>query len=543
MSSNHRTQSAKALVSLAFRCLAVCLVPACDQLLGLDDYHVQATQPVSGSNAMAQVPDAAATTAPGCMKHQDCMTFASQLAEPSARDASVCVKSTGTCVKLLSDACQKVTGDYRDDQAIFLGTLFSTSGAQGSVNRAREQSVILAVDEINQLGGIPSAAPATEARRLVLVSCDEADLRGAGRHLVNDLRVPAIIGPNTSQDTLDLSNDLTIAAGTLVMSPTAVASSIADLIDADLTWQMVPSDVQRVPLMIHEINRLELELRVARKSASLKLAVIYRDDALGEGTRVALNALTWNGKALADPSNLEMQVRIRPYNPSGVEPALIDSMRQFAPDVVVLVGTAEAITQGMVPLERGWTAPNRPEYVLIESEKTPELLEAVAGDASLRRRIRGTGALPAARSAQINQAFIVSYTARHPDEASDLFGMGPAYDATYAIAFSIAALRGGMISGSTIARTLPLLASGGMDVELQSSKTLSAFRALAEGSPISVIGTTAPLRWDARGAVVDGTIELWCISEAGGKPGYDSSGVSSDLASDVIQGKYVQCAP
>jgi len=533
--------NAKVVVSTAFRALPLCAIWACGEVLGLDEYQVQAAQAGAGASGIEQVQPGAPVGAHSCKSHRDCQPDAGSSLDEAAEDASVCELSTGRCVKLLSDECQTVTGDYRNDRAIILGSMFSLSGAQGSVNRARERSVILAIDEINKLGGIPSAVPGNETRPLVLVSCDEADLLRAGKHLVEDLHVSAIIGPNTSQDTLDLSNQLTISAGTLVISPTAVASSIADLLDDDLTWQMVPSDVQRVPLMIHEINRIELLLRDARKTANLKLAVIYRDDALGEGTRVALNALKFNGKTLADPANLETHVRIRPYPPSGPDSALIDSMRQFAPDIVVLVGTAEAITHGMVPLERGWSGANRPEYVLIESEKTPELLDAVSRDVSLRKRIRGTGAQPAARSALVNQAFIVSYTARHPDEPSDLYGMGPAYDATYAVAFGIAALRGGPISGRAISRVLPSLSSGGMDVELQSSKTLSAFRSLAEGTPISVIGTTAPLRWDSRGAVVGGTIALWCISEVAGKPTYGTTGVRSDLATQTFQGDYVQC--
>ena len=90
------------------------------------------------------------------------------------------------------------------------------------------------------------------------MSCDEStNLLRAGGHLVNDLHVPAIVGPNTSQDTLDVSTKVTVPGGTVVMSPTGVASSIAALTDNDLTWLMVPSDVQRAPLMIESDQRSE----------------------------------------------------------------------------------------------------------------------------------------------------------------------------------------------------------------------------------------------------------------------------------------------
>lgn len=482
-----------------------------------------------------------------CTTHRDCVQRGYQLDRGGDGPMPmICIKTASRCVPLLTAECTKVTGDYLDDQAIILGSMFSTSGAQAEVNLAREKSAILAIDEINMAGGVPAGATSAGGRPLVLVSCDEAKLLQAGAHLVNDLHVPAIIGPNTSQDVLDLSNKLTIAASTLVVSPTAVASSIADLLDDDLTWQMVPTDVQRAPLMTQEIAALEARLRVERGQPTLKLAIIYRDDALGQGTRLALNAVMFNGKSLSDPLNLGANVRISPYQANSPDQAaLVNTNAKFAPDIVVLVGTAEAITKIMVPLENAWNGPpnSRPEYVLIDSSRTPELIEAVKGNSDLRRRIRGTGATPDARSVPVNEAFMVSYATRHPDESANLYGMGPSYDSVYAVAYAIAALRGGPITGPTLARALPMLASGGSEVELQSSKVLLAFRKLTEGTPLTVIGTTAPLQWDDHGAVVGGTVELWCIADTSGKPGYSSSGVSLDLASGLIRGQYVQCPP
>jgi hypothetical protein len=192
----------------------------------------------------------------------------------------------------------------------------------------------------------------------------------------------------------------------------------------------------------------------------------------------------------------------------------------------------------MVPLERGWpvSSTHRPEYVLMESSRTAELLSAVTGNQDLRHRIRGTGATPAMRSIPVNDGFRISYSARFPGRPADLFGMGPAYDATYAIAYGIAALRGGEISGRSIARR-------GDDIELQGSKVLSAFRALTQGSPVSIIGASAPLKWREQGAIAGGTIELWCISDTLGKPNYASSGLTLDLATGEFFGQYTQCSP
>ena len=137
---------------------------------------------------------------------------------------------------------------FRSDDAIVIGSLFSTQGAQAATNIARQQSAMLAVTQINSVGGVP--ADDGTPRKLVLVSCNETtDLMRAGDHLVNELDVPAIVGPNTSQDTLDLSGSVSVPGGTVVMSPTAVASSIAALSPGDMSCSAATTSAGRAPAL------------------------------------------------------------------------------------------------------------------------------------------------------------------------------------------------------------------------------------------------------------------------------------------------------
>jgi branched-chain amino acid transport system substrate-binding protein len=166
-----------------------------------------------------------------CLTNVECTERATAPPSTPARCAAdggarvvpaICLRPEARCVELLSEDCHEVTGNYRDDDAIILGTLFSTTGDQAATNLQRQRSATLAAEEINMVGGVPAASGAANPRPLVMVSCDEAAmlLRAAG-HLVNDLRVPAIVGPNTSRDTIDLSNKLTVAAGTVLRRPPA----------------------------------------------------------------------------------------------------------------------------------------------------------------------------------------------------------------------------------------------------------------------------------------------------------------------------------
>jgi ABC-type branched-subunit amino acid transport system substrate-binding protein len=468
--------------------------------------------------------------------------------------AGACIKKPhGHCVQLLSEDCDTITGDYTDDNAIFIGSLFSTKGPTAATNLPRQQSAALGVEEINSKGGVPGGETSADGRPLVMISCDEStNLVRAATHLVSDLQVPAIVGPNTSQDTLDVSTKVTVKGGTVVMSPTGVASSIADLSDNDLTWLMVPSDVQRAPLMIDQINTLEAEIKAADTTkTTVKLGVIYRDDALGQGTRAALSSLMINGQPLSGTAN-QKAVQIDPYNGADANQNAIVTKytTTFLPDIIVLAGTAEAITKVMQPIEAAWLGPTPPaspppQYILIDSTKVPELITAVTGNDSLRTRVRGTGITPGPSGpntpAETFTQFQQNYAGRYPNSSTTISGMGPAHDAAFAIGLALGATRTQEVSGASVAQGLRKLAGGATMVETTPENVLRAMQKLGAGEKVSAIGTFGMLDWDDNGAVQGGTLEIWCIGSSGGKPTYNSSGLTFDIMTQKKSGTYMAC--
>jgi ABC-type branched-subunit amino acid transport system substrate-binding protein len=539
-----RTRRLTRPFSLALLALAL----ACNNILGLNDFEPLAARGTAGVDGVGASADhSTAAGAASCDSNAQCRELAAQTAGAAggASDVSVCVKPEHRCVRLQSEDCDVVAGEPIDDTAILIGTLFSTKGAQAATNLPRQQSATLAIEEINRAGGVPGAT-GERPRPLVVVSCDESvNLLRAGNHLANELHVPAIIGPNTSQDTIELSNQVTTPAGTLIITPTAVASSIADLADDDFSWMMVPSDVQRAPLMIREVNDRETNIRTERGNAGVKLGIVFRNDALGIGTRTSLNDLVLNGKPLADPSNTGAKgyVTIDGYDPNAPDQsAIVQKYIAFAPDILVLAGTAEAVTKVLLPLEQGWTAPQRPSYILIDSEKVPELLNAASKDDDLRSRVRGTGVTPTADCAANFNAFSLDYLARYQQGVGPS-GMGPSYDAAYSVAYALAATRDLPVSGANLAQGLRKLSGGSTRIDVGSVKLLAAFQLLSAGQNINGLGTFLPLEWNAKGAVVGGNIEVWCIGRSPGGPVYQSSGFTLDLKTQTYTGTYTACAP
>jgi branched-chain amino acid transport system substrate-binding protein len=465
---------------------------------------------------------------------------------------AVCVRPQQKCVTLTSVDCRTITGDYKNPNAIVIGSLFTTSGAQGGTNIARQQSATLAVEEINASqngGGIPGP-PGTPARPLVMVSCDETSRDRAAGHLVNDLQVPAIVGPNLSQDVLDLTTNLTAKAGTLMITPTSVASPIADLPDNDLTWRLVPSDTQRAALMIAQLNQMEADIRAALPGQPsprpVRMAIIYRNDALGQGSFNAMSAIVFNGAALSAPINANATtgaVRIKAYNPTAPEPAIASEIAAFAPDIVALFGTAESITKEMTPLEANLQADGgatKPQYMLIDSNKVKEVTDLITArngvDPGLRSRIRGTGLISEGTSAQVFTQFNLAYAQRYGAPAS-VSSMGPSYDATYAIAYALASKREQPVTGANIAAGFRKLSGGATVINIGSQRILAAYQALTAGDNIQAIGTFGALEWDAKGDFF-GTIEMWCV---GTGPNFGSSGLLFNVKTQTPSGTYTPC--
>lgn len=510
--------------------------------------------------------------APECVTNMECTARASA---GGTTVPAVCVQTPAPhCATLTSEDCTTVTGDYLDDDAVVIASLLSTTGAQAATNIPRQQAAIMAVEEINATnasGGIIQSDRPGDARKLVMVSCDEvANLPRVATHLITELGVPAIVGPNLSQDVLDLTTGnpaiglpSSALSGTALLSPTAVASAIATIPDNGLTYMMVPSDIQRVPLMKTRINAVETAVKAARSKTSIKLAIYYRNDALGQGTVDGLTSLTVNGTSLATAINLG-KAREDAYDAASTDnSALVQSYVQFQPDIVVVVGAAEAVKYFTTPLEAAWQAAlptmPKPYYIAIDSTKVQDLITAVTGNDELRQRWSGTGITPTTETQPVFSAFQIAYGQRWKDgtgnpQPATQSGMGPAYDAVYTIALALVGIKD--VTGAAIATGMPRLATNQTQCQYDASGVLAPCFSLSDtrtlyqnmgrilaAQPVSELATFGRLEWTPQGAKSSGLIEIWCINGSGPKPVFASSGLTYDVKSQTAAGTYVQCGP
>ena len=103
--------------------------------------------------------------------------------------------------ELFKHGCSRVYGVELDDadafreDTILLGSVLPFSGDLSSKGPKMEQGVRLAVDEINEAGGILG-------KKMAVLFCDSAtsskNAKRALEHLVSLERIPAVIGPASS---------------------------------------------------------------------------------------------------------------------------------------------------------------------------------------------------------------------------------------------------------------------------------------------------------------------------------------------------------
>jgi hypothetical protein len=518
---------------------------------------------------------------PSCTSNLQCTMEASMGRDVEIPAACIGRGDDRHCEPLLSETCYKVTAGtgsaddlndaYKNDESIIIGSLLETGGPEGmgstgQTNQRREESAILAVQEINIAGGIPGST-LDSPRPLVMVHCDTSTNLlgpgGAAEHLIERLRVPAIVGPNQSQDVLDLT-PYSASRHTVVLSPTGVASSIADIADDGFSYQMVPNDLQRAPLLNDQINALERAIREATpdQPVVVRMAVLFRDDALGQGTQRALNSLTFNGTSLAQSPNRNEAALIKGYDASdtGEDERILSALLEHRPHIIAVAGNQELITRFISgrasdpptsKLEERWEANNpgapRPLYVGIDSSKNSALFAAARNDAmgnELRKRVRGTGVTPGAESQSVFDQFTTQYLIKHPDNTANVSGMGSTYDAVYAIAFAIAASEEArteaLITGDEVKAGLTHL-SGGATIKIEQSTITAAFQKLVAGERISAIGTFGPMAWNQSGAKSGGLIEVWCVRAqaiANAPAVAESAGRLYDVGTDRLTGTF-----
>jgi ABC-type branched-subunit amino acid transport system substrate-binding protein len=442
-------------------------------------------------------------------------------------EPSVCVNDA--CVKLKSDECQFLSGPVDDDRAILMGSLLDQTGGDKINGAFRQNAIELAVAEINAAGGVPTA-DGCGSRPLVYVSCDDTktspdgglgypNRRRAANHLAVELKTAGVIGGNNSNNTVELSTNITNPAKALMIAPTAGASEITTVANATqdgtrMLWRVVPSDALQAKAVAKYGEKVAQELN---KPTTLKVAIINRNDTFGNGLRDGVKQFfPVNGKPWTDASNTA-NVLERSYAttaPIDYATPLADLVA-FRPDLIFWFGLGEITPNIIVPYEKT-AGINQPQWVSSTSGQRAEMITAIRDDAAfkatgIQARVRGT-------SAQLTTAlsqdfFNFRYKAKYAEPKTPSFGITQSYDAAYLIALAAAATKPtyAQVSSFDVAKGMSKTVGGTEIVNVGPTKLKAAMEKLRTGAAIDFNGASGALDFKPEVGEADGDYAIWCL--------------------------------
>lgn len=386
-------------------------------------------------------------------------------------------------------------GELETANPVLLGTLLPRTGPLANYGVPMERGIALALSEINEAGGIGG-------RPVGAIACDsETDMtagKAAMAHLA-DARLPAVIGAAASSVTLPVFEDAAHPRYVLMMSPSSTSPAISTLDDDNLLWRTAPSDSDQGAGVVR--NLLE--------EGYPRVAMVHRDDAYGQGIANTIEARYCSTGTCSQSTWLRRGYPAHDW--AAALDALVDSVTQFQADVVVLVSFSD---DGLGLLD-ALRAAGITSFVATDGLRTAELSDHLK-TAEERCSLLGFAAAPL--HGPTYEAFALRFEA-HWSEAPGAF-VAHAYDATYALAYALAAARGAdgeSPLGPQVAAAL-LKITNGQGIEVGPTDWPTGISAItADGSPgIDLAGASGDLNFDANGDV-SGEVGAWRVDPATGE--------------------------
>ena len=400
------------------------------------------------------------------------------LALTAARAVLACVLLLG-----LASACDDGSPEADDAPALKIGLLLNFSAESEAKARDRERAFDLAVKHINAAGGVlgrPVETVSRDSTQDPAVAAEEA------RRMIEDDGVHALVGPNSSANTLVVVEQITGPAGIPTISPSATSPELTSAADDDFFFRTVLSDSAQGPVLA----------RVTRERGFTNVGLIYRDDAWGRGLYESF-AAAWTGTLQAVVLNAEQTSFLS---------ELRETASRGAQALVVVTPEAEA----EVIIREATQSDLYGSFVLGDALKSPALARAVGVE-----RLAGTyGTAGAAEpETMIADAWNTAFAAEYGSLPEYAY-VRETYDAT--IALALAAQAAGSVEGAAIRDRLRTVGSGpGVVVTAGADGVAAALRILSEGGAVDYEGAAATMDWVGNGDLKRGHIGIWRFREDG----------------------------
>ncbi len=393
----------------------------------------------------------------------------------AARVALVC------CALLLMLAPACADGSESAATPLKIGLLFDYSPDSEEKARDRERAFHLAVQHVNAAGGVfgrPVETVVRDSTRDPAVAVEEA------RRMIEEDGVHALVGPNSSANSLPVAEQVAGPAGIPVISPSAGSSLLTGAADSDFFFRATLSDDAHGPVLAD----------VTRGRGFTNVGLVYRDDAWGRSLFESFER-AWAG---------ELKAVLLPAGQTTFLPELRETASGGAEALIVLTFEAEAAIVTREAVETGLYG----RFVLGGALKSPALAAAVGG-ALAGAYGTGSAALESPASRDWEAAFIAEY-----GNAPAYAYVQETYDST--IALALAAQAAGSVDGTAIRDQLRGIGSGpGTVITPSAAGVAEALRILGEGGAVDYEGAATTMDWDDNGDLRRGHVGVWRFTDDG----------------------------
>ena len=378
---------------------------------------------------------------------------------------------------LLMACVAGVYGEERAGTPLKLGLLFNFS--EGATARAldRKRAFDLAVKHLNAAGGVlgqPVEVAVGDSTR------DPAAAVAEARRLVEETGIHALVGPNSSANTLPVAEQVTGPAGIPAITPSASSPLLTDAADRDFLFRTVLSDRAQGPVLA----------RVTRERGVDNVGVIYRDDAWGAGLATAF-ADAWDGEISAvgfGRAQTTFLAELRRTAAAGAEGLVVIA---FETEAVIIV--REAIEHDLYR-----------QFTFGDAARSPDVVREIGGQ-HLGGMYGTAGAT--APDNPVAAAWDAAFVAEYGQLPAFAY-VRETYDAT--IALALAAQAAGSTRGALIRDQLRAVGSApGTVVSAGAEGVAAALRILAAGGAVDYEGAAVTLDWDRNGDLTRGHIGVW----------------------------------
>jgi serine/threonine protein kinase len=494
-----------------------------------------AGRPTSSSAASSAAPAARCTT------NIDC----------KGSGPAICRKDDGVCIALETDQCKVLAspGDVENDATVWIGAMFPTSVPEPTTYGPKSGNAVELArrDFATMTGGLLPVRPGAPKRPIAVVLCDDREApEPAARHLVTEVRVPAILGFALSKEVMDLATSLFNPKGVLALAANT-ASALRDIPRSPsgerLVWRVTTSSDMSIPALAAVVSSvIEPEIRAQPGSLApgepIRVALVRVANPTGQSHADVLGAvLRVNGKSVAENGDRIRQFEA-PHSFSstpGSEVKMAAQITEFLPHLIIHAGGEEL----PVEVERSWprAARFRPRHATNSSYLEPGLAAWLREHPELRKRYY---AVDAAAPRDLVTRFVLRYNEVFTPKTTVENATAASYDAFYLFAYAAAALGEEPITGPALARALRRLLPGGAPVDVGPGGIYQAFYALAEGKNIDLRGIQTSLDFDLRTG--DATVDFaaYCVSPSPGEepPRPIESGLFFRSASGNLDGAH-----